>query len=76
MNLNWLFIAVGMNYVQKKLNKGKLELTSELWTYFSARSITFLTSCWLSIFMSTSRQRFQSHASLFRIKTETTNYTF
>ena len=76
MNLNWWFIAVGMHYVQKILNKGKLELTSELWTYFSARSSNFLTSRWLSIFMSTSRQRFQSHASVFRIKTETTNYKF
>ena len=27
MNVNWLFIAVGMHYVEKKLNKEKLELT-------------------------------------------------
>ena len=66
----------GCVMLKKKLNKGKLELTSELWTYFSARSSTFLTSCQLSVFMSTSRQRFQSHASVFRIKTKTTNYTF
>ena len=31
-----MFIAVGMHYVQKKkLNKGKLELTSELWIFFT-----------------------------------------
>ena len=36
MNVNWMFIAVGMHYVQKKkLNKGKLELTSELWIFFT-----------------------------------------
>ena len=35
MNVNWLFIAVGMHYVQKKINKGKLELTSELWIFFT-----------------------------------------
>ena len=31
MNVNWLFRAVGMHYVQKKkkLNKGKLGPTSE-----------------------------------------------
>ena len=69
MNLNWLFIDVEMHYVKKKL-------TSELWTYFSARSSNFLTTCWLSIFMSTSRQRFQSHASVWIIKTENSNYKF
>ena len=31
-----MFIAVGMHYVQKKkLNKGKLELSSELWIFFT-----------------------------------------
>ena len=36
MNVNWLFMAVGMHYVQKiKLHKGKLELTSELWMFFT-----------------------------------------
>ena len=35
MNVNWLFIAVGMHYVQKKHNKEKLELTSELWIFFT-----------------------------------------
>ena len=40
--------------------------------HFSARSTTFLTAWWLS----TSRYRFQSHASFFRRKTESTNYTF
>ena len=56
MNVNWLFIAAGMDYVQKNLNKGKV-------------------ACLLSIFMSTSRQRLQSHASVFRRKTESNNYT-
>ena len=38
MNVNWLFIAVGLYYIQKKkkkMNKGKLELTSEMWTFFT-----------------------------------------
>ena len=34
-NINWLFIAVGMHYVQKEMNKGKLELTSEMWMFFT-----------------------------------------
>ena len=34
MNANWLFIAARMHYVKKRLNKGKLELTSELWIFF------------------------------------------
>ena len=45
-------------------------------SHFSAGSSTFLTACWLSIFMSTSRQRFQSCAGVFRRKTEITNYLF
>ena len=40
--------------------------------HFSATSTIFLTSWWLS----TSRQRLQSHANFFRRKTESTNYTF
>ena len=35
MNVNWPFIAEGMHYVQKDINKGKLELTSELWILFT-----------------------------------------
>ena len=37
MNVNWLFRAVGMHYVQKKkkLNKGKLGPTSEFWIFFT-----------------------------------------
>ena len=36
MNVNWLFIAVGMHCSKKKkINKGKLELTSELWIFFT-----------------------------------------
>ena len=35
MNVNWPFIAEGMHYVQKNINKGKLELTSELWILFT-----------------------------------------
>ena len=42
----------------------------------STGSSNFLTACWLSIFMSTSRQRFQSCAGVFRRKTEITNYLF
>ena len=43
MNVNWLFIAVGMHYVKKKINKGKLELTSELWIFltFQQGLVTF-----------------------------------
>ena len=38
MYVNWLFITVGMHYVQKKkLNKGKLELTFELWIFFTSQ---------------------------------------
>ena len=40
MYVNWLFIIVGMHYVQKKkkkLNKGKLELTFELWIFFTSQ---------------------------------------
>ena len=35
MNVNWSLIAEGMHYVQKKTNKGKLELTSQLWIVFT-----------------------------------------
>ena len=35
MNVNWSFIAEGMHYVKKKINQGKLELTSELWIFFT-----------------------------------------
>ena len=36
MNFNWLFIALGMHYIQKiKLKKEKLELTPELWIFFT-----------------------------------------
>ena len=39
MNVNWLFIAVGMHCSKKrkkkKINKGKLELTSELRIFFT-----------------------------------------
>ena len=60
----------------KKMNKGKLELTSEMWIFFTFRQ--GLAPSWLHIgnFMSTYRQRFQSHASVFRRKTESTNYMF
>ena len=33
--VNWLFIAVGMHNVKKKINKGKLEFTSEMWIFFT-----------------------------------------
>ena len=35
MNVTWLLIAVGMHYVKKKINKGKLELNSEMWIFFT-----------------------------------------
>ena len=36
MNVNWSFIAEGMLYVKKKkINNGKLELSSELWIFFT-----------------------------------------
>ena len=35
MNVNWLFIAAGMHFIQKSNNKGKLELTSEMWIFFT-----------------------------------------
>ena len=39
MYVNWLFITVGMHYVQKKkkFNKGELELTFELWIFFTSQ---------------------------------------
>ena len=37
MNVYWWFMTVGMHYVQKKLNKGKLELTFELWTFLTSQ---------------------------------------
>ena len=41
---------------------------------FSERSSTFLTVSWLSVFISNSRQRSQSHAGVFGRKTESINY--
>ena len=36
MNVNQLCIAVEVNYLQKqKINKGKLELNSEMWIFFT-----------------------------------------
>ena len=77
MNVNWLFIAVGMHYVQNKLIwENQNFLLNCGYFSLSARSSTFLTACWLSIYMSTSILRFRSHASVFRRKTESTNDTF
>ena len=41
--------------------------------HFSARSSTFLSAFWLSIFVLTSGQKFQSPAGVFRRKTENIN---
>ena len=77
MNVNWLFIAVGMHYVQKKLIRENQNLLLKC-GYFSLFSkVQHLLDSMLAVnFMSTYRQRFQSHASVFRRKTESTNYTF
>ena len=37
MYVNWLFITIGMPYVKKKHNKEKLELTFELWIFFTSQ---------------------------------------
>ena len=34
MNVNWSFLAEGMHYV-KRINNGELELSSELWIFFT-----------------------------------------
>ena len=79
-------LVVGMHYVQKKLIRKNQNLppNSRIF-HFLTRSRTFLTACWLSIFMSTksresvlwidrSEQRFQSSVGAFRKKLKTSMY--
>ena len=68
MNVNQLF--VGMHYVRKKLiRKNQNLLLNFGYVSLFSKSSSFLTACWLSIFVSTSGQRFQS-PGVFRRKTE------